>query len=101
MDSDKILKIYGDYASQPSRAVLCLLKMNKIPFEFIETRVGKMEHHNPEFIKINPWKAVPALVEVDKKTGEEWALFESHAILRYICTTRKLADHWYPADIVK
>ena len=25
-------------------------------------------------------------------------LFESHSILRYICETRNLDDHWYPKD---
>ena len=43
------LKIYADYASQPSRAVIAFCKINKIPFTFVETRVGKMEHLSEEY----------------------------------------------------
>jgi glutathione S-transferase len=28
----------------------------------------------------------------------EFTLFESHAILKYLATTRKVADHWYPLN---
>lgn len=77
-------------------------KLNKIPFEFIETRVGKREHMADDYVeKVNPAQIVPAIVEVDKKTGEEWKLFESHAILRYLARSRKVADHWYPQDLKK
>ena len=39
------LILYGDYASQPTRAVYCFLKINKVPFEFKEVRVMKMEQY--------------------------------------------------------
>ena len=63
------LKVYGDYASQPSRAIIAFCKINKIPFEFVEVRVGKKEHLNDSFKKINPGSMVPAIKEVDSKTG--------------------------------
>ncbi len=54
----------------------------------------------PEYLKICPGRIVPAMVEIDSKG--EFKLFESHAILRYLATTRPgIADHWYPKDIVK
>jgi hypothetical protein len=37
------LVLFGDYASQPTRAVYCFLKINKVPFDFKEVRVMKME----------------------------------------------------------
>ena len=37
------LKVFLDHASQPSRAVLVFCKINKIPFELVETRIAKME----------------------------------------------------------
>jgi hypothetical protein len=43
MESKDKLVVFGDYASQPSRAVYCFLKINKIPFDFQEVRVMKME----------------------------------------------------------
>ena len=39
----KKLVLMGDWASQPTRAVWVLLKMNKIEFEFKEISVLKME----------------------------------------------------------
>ena len=49
-----------------------------------------MEHHKPDFVKINANKKVPVLVDGD------FTLFESHSILRYICESRNLPQHWYP-----
>ena len=95
------LKIYADYASQPSRAVIAFCNINKIPFTLVETRVGKMEHLSEEYKKINRAKLVPAIKEINKATGEEWTLSESHAIMRYLATSRKVPNHWYPSDIVK
>lgn len=96
------MRIYGDYSSQPSRAVLCFCRLNSIPYEFVEIRVGKGQHLTPEYKKICPAMIVPAIVEIDNQTKEEWMLFESHAIMRYLATTRAgIPDHWYPKDIVK
>ena len=40
---------------------------------------------------------MPAFKEV--KAGEaDFNMFESHAIMKYICATRNLPDHWYPKD---
>lgn len=36
-----VIKLYLDYSSQPSRAVLAFLIINKIPHECIETRISK------------------------------------------------------------
>ena len=36
--------------------------------------------------------------EIDISSGKEFKLFESHAIMRYLAETRKVADHWYPQD---
>ncbi len=38
--------LYIDYLSQPSRAVLAFLKLNKIPFESKEIRIAKLEVNN-------------------------------------------------------
>ena len=39
--------------------------------------------------------------EVNEKTGETFTMSESHAIMRYLATTRDVADHWYPKDARK
>ena len=98
---DKKIILYVDWGSQPSRAVVGFCKINKIPFELLEIRVGRAQHLTQEFAQINPNKQVPAMKEINTKTGEEWNLSESHAILRYLAQTRNVADHWYPKDIIK
>lgn len=87
-----VLKIYIDFISQPSRAILSFLLLNQIPFELIEIQLMKGEHLTPEFEKINPVKKVPAIID------DDFELFESHAILRYLSKKYKTADHWYPSD---
>lgn len=41
---------------------------------------------------LNVAKKVPALKEGDFTLGE------SHAIMKYLHSTRELPDHWYPKD---
>lgn len=50
------MKVYIDYLSQPSRAVLIVLRKINIPFEIVETRIQDGAHRSPEFTKINPLK---------------------------------------------
>jgi glutathione S-transferase len=87
----------GDYGSQPTRAVYVFCKMAKIDFTFKEVRVFKMEQYSPEFKKINPNGKVPAISD-RREDGQVVNMFESHAILKYLCATRNVEDHWYPKD---
>lgn len=48
------LKLFIDYASQPSRAVLWLCLANRIPHEVHQVRILKGEQLAPEFAAINP-----------------------------------------------
>ena len=78
--------------------MLSFCKINKIPLDFIEIRVGKKQHLTEEFKKISPARIVPVIIEKNTQTGEEFRLFESHAILRYLTLSRNLPDHWFPKD---
>ena len=49
-----LLKLYGFPLSQPTRAVLLLLKSASIPYEFITVDALKAENRKPDFLKINP-----------------------------------------------
>ena len=89
------LKIYADFMSQPSRAVLSLTKICKIPYQLVEIRINKGAHLTPEYIKVNPLKRIPAIDD------NGFLLSESHAILTYLCQTRNVADHLYPKDLKK
>jgi glutathione S-transferase len=88
-----MLKLYGFPLSQPTRAVLMLLKESSTPYQFVLIDALKGENRrNPEFKSSFPGNAVvPAIDDGGFK------LMESAAILQYIAETRKL-DTWYPRD---
>ncbi|KAI3822208.1 hypothetical protein L1987_09794 [Smallanthus sonchifolius] len=90
------LKVYADRMSQPSRAVLIFCKINGIDFEEIRVDILKNKQYSPEYKAINPMRRVPAIVD------GRFKLFESHAILIYICCAFPgVASHWYPSDLFK
>lgn len=73
------LKVYYDYMSQPSRAVIIFLKFNKIPYVDCPVALRKGiiimnlcdmhfcirssagEHLTDEYLKINPFHLVPCI----------------------------------------
>jgi len=87
------VKVYLDWMSQPSRAIIAFCLMNKIPYEVVETKIAEGKTRSAEFRKINPLGKVPAIVEDDG-----FALFESHAILRYLARKHNVPNHWYPTE---
>lgn len=60
-ESNMSLKLYFDLLSQPSRALYIFMKKNHVPFEQKLVNLGKGEHLQPEFEKINPLKKVPVI----------------------------------------
>lgn len=86
------LKLYYDLLSQPSRALYIFLKVCNIPFDGKLINLGKGEHLTSEYEKVNPFQKVPA-AEHNGLT-----MFESVAILRYLCREFKIDDHWYPKE---
>ena len=95
------LILYIDFRSQPARALISFCRLNGIQAELKEIHMFKGEHMKPPFsVEVNPAKQLPALQEIDEATGQvRLTLSESHAILRYLATTRGCPDHWYPADL--
>ena len=78
------------YISQPSRAVAVLWKIGKIPVEEIHITLKRRQHLQTNFIKINPRGQVPVLID-DGNT-----IWESNAILKYLCHKHQLSDELYP-----
>jgi glutathione S-transferase len=72
-----MIKLYGGARSRAS-IVRWYLEELGIPYEFILLDMSTGEHHQPDFLKINPFGKVPAIVDGDL------ALFESGAILLYL-----------------
>ncbi|KAG0565381.1 hypothetical protein M758_8G180900 [Ceratodon purpureus] len=87
------LKLYVHQGSQPARAVTIFCRANHIEAQEIKVDITQMETRTAEYKnKINPMGKIPCIDDNGFK------LYESHAILRYLATTRNVADHWYPKD---
>ena len=50
-----------------------------------------MDQFSEEYRKISPTSKVPSIVDND-----DFKMFESHAIMKYLCHSRGLPQHWYP-----
>jgi len=92
MDSTREIQVYGFPFSQPTRSILLLLSESGIPHKlnFVDV-LGKGEHKQPPYLKINPAGLVPCIVDGDVTVAE------SSAILTYIAESRFL-DSWYPSN---
>jgi glutathione S-transferase len=73
-----MIKLYGGARSRAS-IVRWYLEELGVPYEFILLDMSTGEHHQPDFLKINPFGKVPAITDGD------FAMFESGAILLYLC----------------
>lgn len=73
------LKLYGDKESQPVRAVMALLAMGHVDYEFVPVDLATFQTRSKEFLKLNPLAHIPLLVDGGFK------LAESNAILLYLC----------------
>lgn len=90
-----VLELYFDMLSEPCRAVYLFLKAAEVPFEPKVVSLIKGEHYKPDYVKKNPWKKVPIIID------DGFILSESVAILRYIAVKYDVAEHWYPRNDVR
>lgn len=72
-----MIKLYGGARSRAS-IVRWYLEELGIPYEFVLLNMATGEHLQTEYLKINPFGKVPAIVDGD------FRLFESGAILLYL-----------------
>jgi GST-like protein len=64
--------------------------------------IGKGDQFKPEFLKISPNNKMPALVDGDGPGGAPYAVFESGAILMYLCERNGAAGaRFFPTDMRK
>jgi len=69
------------YASTPNgRKVSIMLEETKIKYKITSINLGKEEQLKPEFLKINPYGKIPAIIDHAKNL----VLIESGAILIYL-----------------
>ena len=81
--------LYHSPYSQHARRVVALLEVAGLEYEIRHVAMEKGEHVSPEFLTINPNHQVPVFIDGEVK------IFESNAILRYLCAKHSLTD-WYP-----
>ena len=83
-----MLKIYGVPNSQPVRAVVWPCLMKGLPFELVLTSQNK-DAKSAEYLNgVNPRGTIPAIDD------EGVVLWESHAILIYLCEKHSWRDLW-------
>eukprot|EP00004_Rigifila_ramosa_P019571 TRINITY_DN499_c0_g1_i1.p2 TRINITY_DN499_c0_g1~~TRINITY_DN499_c0_g1_i1.p2 ORF type:complete len:234 (+),score=47.10 TRINITY_DN499_c0_g1_i1:36-704(+) len=85
-----MLTVFGNPVSQPTRAVVWLLKLKQFPHTFVNVAVGK-DNRTPEYLAKFPSGTIPAIDD------NGFYLFESPAILGYLCTKHGWND-LYPTD---
>jgi len=83
------MKLFGRTTSFNVQKVLWLLEELNINYEHVELggRFGGLDDKN--FIKLNPMKKVPVLIDAEK------SVWESHTILRYLAASYG-NENWYP-----
>merc|ERR1712047_66581 len=84
--------LYFHPASPPARAVWMVAKELNVDVEIKVIDLFAKEQMEPWFLKINPDHCVPTLVDGD------FALWESRAVLRYLCNAYAPNSKLYPAD---
>ena len=88
-----MLLLYGVPNSQPVRAVAWTCLIKKLPFEFIMTSQNKAAKQPDYLTGLNPRGTIPAIDD------NGVVLWESHAILIYLCEKYGWNDLW-PDDLV-
>ncbi|MBP9742091.1 MAG: glutathione S-transferase family protein [Burkholderiales bacterium] len=86
-----MIHLYGSPISSPTNKACYLLNYMEIPYKFHDLNLIKGEHHVPEYLEINPYGKIPALMD------EDFSLAESNAILRYLAA--KYESPLYPAEL--
>jgi glutathione S-transferase len=83
--------LYHHPYSQHSRRVAALLEEAGLDYEIRHVALDQGEHMSPAYLAINPNHQVPVMIDGAVK------IFESNAILRYLCHKHRLTD-WYPEE---
>lgn len=85
------MKLYGHPMSNHSLRVQALLEEFKVPYDLHIVDFEKQENHSEEYLEMNPNAKVPVIDD------DGYILWESHAIMRYLCGKYE-RDDWYPND---
>ncbi|MGB2235947.1 MAG: glutathione S-transferase family protein, partial [Candidatus Puniceispirillum sp.] len=88
------IKIWGRLSSSNVQAALWCLAELELEFERIDAGLMYGVVDTPDYVRMNPNRTVPTLVD-----GDQHPLFETGAILRYLAA-RYGDDRFWPDDII-
>jgi glutathione S-transferase len=86
-----MIKLYGFEPSFPVIRVRMCLNAMELEYKFIRVNPLAGENQTEEFLKLSAAGKIPAIDD------DGFALFESNAIMKYLC--RKYKSDFYPGDI--
>ncbi|MBI4229022.1 MAG: glutathione S-transferase N-terminal domain-containing protein, partial [Deltaproteobacteria bacterium] len=68
-------------ATPNGRKVSIMLEEVGLPYNVIHLKLHKLEHKEPDYLKLNPNGRIPTIVDRDE---DDFVVFESGAILIYL-----------------
>lgn len=78
-----MIRLYT-WATPNGNKISIMLEECGLEYEVVPVRLPKREQHTPEFLRINPNRKIPAIIDSDGPDGKPLTLFESGAILIYL-----------------
>lgn len=85
-----MIDLYGG-ASPNGLKIVLMLEELELPYRLIDVKVLQGAQYSPDFIKLNPLSKYPVIVDPDG-AGVDQPIFESGAILQYLCETYDRSD---------
>ncbi len=78
-----MIDFYG-LTSPNVQKIFIMLEECGLPYNFKPVDVWASAQHSPEFVKLNPNRKIPVIVDTDGPGGKPYTVFESGAILMYL-----------------
>jgi GST-like protein len=78
--------------------IFIMLEETGLPYNFKPVDVWASAQHAPEFVKLNPNRKIPVIVDTEGPGGKPYTVFESGAILMYLA---EKTGKFMPADMAK
>ncbi len=92
-----MIDFYG-LTSPNVQKIFIMLEETGLPYKFIPVDVWAGAQHNPDFVKLNPNRKIPVIVDHEGPGGKPYTVFESGAILMYLA---EKSGRFLPADMAK
>jgi GSH-dependent disulfide-bond oxidoreductase len=92
-----MIDFYG-LTSPNVQKIFIMLEETGLPYNFKPVDVWASAQHSPDFIKLNPNRKIPVIVDTEGPGGKPYTVFESGAILMYLA---EKTGKFMPTDMAK